>query len=112
MERDEFDAVVRNVVKGLPRLLRRKLDNVDIVIEEDPIAQAGLLGLYQGVPLKHRGVWYGNVLPDRITLFKANIERLARRPEDVAPLIADVLIHEIGHHLGFDEETLRELGIG
>jgi predicted Zn-dependent protease with MMP-like domain len=85
------------------------MENVEIVIEDEPVEQKSLLGLYQGVPLKHRGSWYGNVLPDKITLFQRNIERQCRDEAEVEALVNDVLIHEIGHYFGFNEEDLRSI---
>lgn len=85
------------------------MKNIDIVVEDEPIAQTSLLGLYQGVPFKHRGVWYGNVLPDRIVLFKRNIERVSRTDEEIKNWVREVLIHEIGHYFGFSESDLRRL---
>jgi len=109
MTKEAFEKIVKESLKQLPKILRDKLINVEIVIEDEPIAQSSLLGLYQGVPLKKRGVWYGNVLPDKITLFKANIERYVRNEDEVKKLIYDVLLHEIGHYFGFDEEELKEM---
>lgn len=107
MTREEFEKIVEDSLKKLPKILREKLINVEIVIEDEPIPQKSLLGLYQGIPLKKRGFWYGNVLPDKITLFKTNIESLARNEGDLKNLIFEVLLHEIGHFFGFDEEDLR-----
>lgn len=109
MTRDKFEKIVKDSFKNLPKIFRDKLENIEIVIEDESISQKTLLGLYQGVPLKHRGVWYGNVLPDKITLFKDNIERISRNEEDIIKLINDILIHEIGHYFGFGEEELRKL---
>lgn len=109
MTHDEFEQVVRDAVKKLPRFLRDKMENIDIVVEDSPILQKSLLGLYQGVPLKKRSHWYGSVLPDKITLFKDNIERVSRGEQDMKEWIRKVVIHEIGHHFGFGEEELRAL---
>jgi predicted Zn-dependent protease with MMP-like domain len=109
MTHQEFEQTVRDAVKGLPKLLRDKMDNIDIVIEDAPIIQKSLLGLYQGVPLQKRTHWYGNVMPDKITLFKDNIERVSRDEEDMKAWIRKVVVHEIGHHFGFGEEELRAL---
>ncbi len=106
---EKFEAVVRDAVKTLPGLLRKKLDNIDIVIEDAPITQKGLLGLYQGVPLRRRGVWYGNVLPDRIVLFKDNIERVSADDDDLQTRIRMVVMHEIGHYFGFSDSDLASL---
>jgi len=107
MDPEQFRKLVLKAIKKLPKIFRDKMENVEIVIEDEPVEQKSLLGLYQGVPLKHRGSWYGNVLPDKITLFQRNIERQCRDEAEVEVLVNDVLIHEIGHYFGFDEEDLR-----
>lgn len=109
MTKEQFEKIVKDCLKRLPIILRDRLVNVEIVIEDNPIPQRTLLGLYQGVPLKKRGVWYGNVLPDKITLFKVNIEQFARTEDAMENIIYDVLLHEIGHYFGFDEEELRDM---
>lgn len=109
MDTEVFREIVEDAIASLPEFFRKKLDNIDIVIEDEPVDRRGLLGLYQGVPLKKRGFWYGNVLPDKITLFKTNIERISRDQADLKEWVRRVLIHEIGHHFGFDEQELRKL---
>ncbi|MEO0184826.1 MAG: metallopeptidase family protein [candidate division WOR-3 bacterium] len=109
MLREEFETIVKESLKKLPKILRDKLENVEIVIEDTPIPQKSLLGLYQGVPLRKRGFWYGNVLPDKITLFKVNIEQLTANEEETKNLIYEVLLHEIGHYFGFDEQELKRI---
>ena len=85
------------------------MENVEIVIEDEPVPQKTLLGLYQGIPLKLRGSWYGNVLPDKITLFQRNIEWQCRNETEIEELVNEVLIHEIGHYFGFDEDDLQDI---
>lgn len=109
MERDKFTELVREALDGLPSIFRKKLKNIQVVVEDEPVAQNSLLGLYQGVPFKHRGIWYGNVLPDKITLFKKNIERVSRTEDEIKDWINKVLIHEIGHYFGFSEADLHRL---
>lgn len=106
-------------MKELPPPFRRKMKNIEIVIEDMPprdllnklgIASPGnLLGLYQGIPLTSRHAFYGNVLPDRIVLFKENIESRVSSKEELKPIIRDVLLHEIGHYFGLDEKELALL---
>jgi predicted Zn-dependent protease with MMP-like domain len=109
MERERFAELVREALDNLPAIFRKKLKNVQVVVEEEPIAQESLLGLYQGVPFKHRGVWYGNVLPDKITLFKKNIEHVSRTEEEIKDWVNKVLVHEIGHYFGFTDEDLKRI---
>ncbi|MGB9629486.1 MAG: metallopeptidase family protein, partial [Thermodesulfobacteriota bacterium] len=68
-----------------------------------------LLGLYQGVPIDRRGFYYGNVLPDKITLFQIPIESCCANKEEIEEKVREVVIHEVGHYFGLDEEKLREL---
>jgi predicted Zn-dependent protease with MMP-like domain len=68
-----------------------------------------LLGLYQGVPYDRRGFYYGNVLPDKITLFQNPIESICQTKEEVKERAREVIIHEVGHYFGLDDERLREL---
>lgn len=110
MTRTDFEEIVVATIKALPKFLGSKLENIEIVIEDEPIEEKGLLGLYQGVPLKKRGFWYGNVMPDKITLFKNNIERLCQNEDELKELIRRVVIHEIGHYFGFGEDDLRNAG--
>lgn len=109
MDRERFAELVREAFDSLPLIFRRKMQNVEVLVEEEPIEQESLLGLYQGVPFKHRGVWYGNVLPDKITLFKRNIERVSHTEEEVKEWVYKVLMHEIGHYFGFSEADLHRL---
>jgi predicted Zn-dependent protease with MMP-like domain len=110
LTREEFEALAQEALDSLPEELQRKMDNVYIVVEDMPSADAEkkvrlgrgsmLLGLYEGVPMSKRGVWYGSsaIGPDRITLFRKNIESSVRHPSEIAAKIRDVLIHEIAHH--------------
>ncbi len=119
---EEFERVVSEVFEGLPDLFRRNIDNVHFAVEDAPPEGVGrrrgvrsggvLLGLYEGVPLTPRGSWYGMapVLPDRITLFKANLEAFSRTREELRENIRDTLIHEIGHYYGMTERQIRAAG--
>ena len=71
-----------------------------------------LLGLYEGIPLNKRGSSYGvyPAVPDKITLYKQNIEQVARTDAGLRAKIRDVLIHEIAHYFGMNEEEVRQAG--
>ncbi len=108
-----------SALKKLPKFIKEKMENVDVVVEDrasqDLLSDMGLrspselLGLYQGVPLDRRGFYYGNVLPDKITLFQISIESICRTEEEIKEKIREVVIHEVGHYFGLDEERLEEL---
>ncbi len=122
MESKEFESLVIKALNGLPRIFKDKLENIDVTIEDEPNmdtvktlglgSRGHLLGLYQGVPLKTRTHYYGMVLPDKITLYKANIERSCKATrEDIYIRIKHVLQHEIGHHFGISDQRLKDLGV-
>jgi predicted Zn-dependent protease with MMP-like domain len=106
----EFDETVRNALESLPPELSGFMSNVEIVIEEEPPFGMPLLGLYQGVPLTHRGAFYAGALPDKITIFSGPLERLyGTDPERLQREIRRVVLHEVAHHFGISDERLVEL---
>ena len=121
MEHKEFENLVIKAIDELPENFKDKLENIDIVIEDEPNmdtartlglgSRGHLLGLYQGVPLKNRTHYYGMVLPDKITIYKANIERACKNTdgEEVYDRIKHVLQHEIAHHFGISDKRLKDL---
>jgi len=117
MKIEHFEKLVKEGISAIPKKFLEKLDNVDIVIEEEPTrAQLkklrigngySLFGLYEGIPKTKR--WeYGQVLPDKITIFKNPIEELARSEEEIRKIVKDTVWHEIAHHFGMDEKKVRE----
>jgi hypothetical protein len=49
---------------------------------------------------------FGNVLPDRIAIYKGPIERDARTDDEIEEIVLDTVMHEIGHYFGMDDEAL------
>jgi len=122
MDRGMFEWLVVKAVDSLPVELAARLENVDVVVEEQPtpdqIAKTGLkrgvtlLGLYEGVPLTKRSRYYGMVLPDKITIFQKPIEAKCRSDAEVTSEIRRVVQHEIAHHFGISDGRLRQLRKG
>ncbi len=121
MERREFEKLVIRALEGLPQVFKDSLENVDVVVEDEPTAQqAGavdathrrmVLGLYQGVPLARRSHYYGMVMPDKVSIFQKNIERVCRTDEDIVRLVTHTVQHELAHHFGISDQRLKDLGI-
>lgn len=119
LSREAFRRLVEESLRSLPPAFRRKLENVEILVEDWPtpedLQRAGvepgrtLLGLYTGVPLLQRGTGYGGVLPDRITLFQRPLQALCQTQRELKRQIRITLMHEIGHHFGLSEEELEEV---
>lgn len=115
----EFEKLVEQGIEEIPEKLRKKMKNVEVVVEDWPnpahFKQAGiseqclLFGLYQGVPQTKRGAFYANVLPDKITIFQKVIETVARTPEEIKERVKRIVWHEIAHHFGFNEKEVQDL---
>jgi len=116
---EEFEELVKEAVNSLPEKFKKKMENIAVVIEDLPSQELlmemkikspyGLLGLYRGVPYPRRGIWYRNVLPDKIIIFKRPIEVRCRNKEDIKESVRRVVIHEIGHYFGLGEADLQRI---
>ena len=119
MNRERFEWLVAKAVDSLPDEFHTKLENIDVVVEDQPnpsqLTDVGLkrgetlLGLYQGVPLTKRGRHYGLVVPDKITIFQKPIEAKCKYDVETTAEIRRVVLHEIAHHFGISDARLRQL---
>jgi predicted Zn-dependent protease with MMP-like domain len=111
MNRDRFSELVSDALDEVPEELLRLMDNVVVLVEDDPEDdEPELLGLYEGHALTDRGWDYGGVLPDRITIFRNPTLRICDTEDDVVEEVATTVVHEIAHHFGIDDSRLHELG--
>jgi predicted Zn-dependent protease with MMP-like domain len=112
MSREEFEDAVRDALDEIPGELAEQMDNVVVLVEDDPPADdPELLGLYEGVPLTERGeFWAAGALPDRITIYRRPTLALCDSRDEVVDEVAVTVVHEIAHHFGIDDERLHELG--
>jgi predicted Zn-dependent protease with MMP-like domain len=117
MNRELFERVVAEALDGLPEEAASFLENVAVVVEDEPtddeIRDAGLdpetetlFGLYQGMALPDRGGSYGNVLPDRIVVYRRPLLAECSDRRELIREIQDTVVHEVGHYFGLDEEDL------
>jgi predicted Zn-dependent protease with MMP-like domain len=117
MSREEFERVVAKALDGVPAEVAAHLDNIAIVVEDEPTAEdlvdAGLdpetdtlFGLYQGLALTERGGTYGNVLPDRIVIYRRPLLEECEDRSQLIREIQDTVVHEIGHYFGLGEDEL------
>lgn len=119
---EEFEQVVEDAMTSIPEGFHRYLQQVLVEIEDMPDEDTcedlglrdprGLLGLYRGTPLTERHVEDHGRLPDRITIYQRNLERMCRTRQQMVDQIRRTVLHEVGHHFGLDERQLRELGFG
>jgi predicted Zn-dependent protease with MMP-like domain len=119
MTRAEFERLVHEAVTLIPKRFRREMHNLALVVEEEPSQELlqeleieppdSLYGLYQGTPLTERTWAFGNVLPDRITIFQRPIEEDCEDADEIRAVIGETLIHEVGHYFGLSEEEIEEI---
>lgn len=130
MDPDYFEELVDEALEDLPEEFADRLDNIDVVVQARPsrkilremglLGRRTLLGLYQGVPQTRRDTNYGNVMPDRILIFREPIldEADATCPRDgdfdeaVRQVVLKTVLHEVGHHFGLSDEDLERLQYG
>jgi predicted Zn-dependent protease with MMP-like domain len=118
IDAERFEELVGEAIDSLPDEFARRMDNVGIVVEDEPsteqLASVGLhgtlFGLYHGVPQTSRG-HYEWAMPDKITIFRGPITRACGDDDAaVAALVRRTVVHEIAHHFGISDARLRELG--
>lgn len=110
MRRHEFEREVDRVIENLPQWVLDEVDNLMVVVEDEPTEEQGdLLGIYKGVSLAERGDYWG-ALPDRIVIFYRPHLDLGLTDQELKEEIRKTVLHELGHHLGIDDDRLTELG--
>ncbi len=117
VDQDTFEALVADALDQIPEELGRYMENVAVFVEDWPSPEqlAGrrgtLLGLYQGVDLTRRSsLNYGGAMPDRITVFRGPISRIAQNQWELLDIVTKTVIHEVAHHFGISDARLHELG--
>jgi predicted Zn-dependent protease with MMP-like domain len=103
-DREYFESLVADALDELPEEFARRMENVAVVVEDEP--EGPLLGLYRGIPQTRRGPGYGGVLPDVITIYRGPLIRHAGR--DLRAAVRKTVWHEIAHHFGISDEWLQE----
>ena len=121
MTDEEFEQAAEEALRALPEQFVSALDNVAIIIEDEPTesqdvhgagAHTGeVLGYYDGIPLTERDGGYDFVVPDVIYIFKGPHERSFNTRERIVEEIGKTVAHEIGHYFGLDDAELRRLGL-
>ena len=119
MTKSQFEALVARAMRSLPKTFREKIKNIAVVVEDwadaETLAEMGieppdtLYGLYRGIDLTRRDGSYGNVLPDVVTIYQGPIEEDAADEEEMAEIVRETVVHELGHYFGLDDETMHRI---
>ena len=108
---EDFRALVRQAIDELPLEFHRALEHVAIVVSDG--GSAGPLGrrrraygLYQGDTVAQ------DFFHDRIVIFKDTLlHDFGHDPEMLRDQVTRTVRHELAHHLGWDENGVRGLGL-
>lgn len=114
----QFDELITRAMNELPQEYIRGLQNVVIVMEDEPSNEQRekmklqgnlLLGLFEGIPMTKKGSGFSGMLPDKITLFKDQILATVNDEQSLFEQIKRTLWHEIAHYYGLDHGRIHEL---
>ena len=114
---EEFESLVRQAVQSVPEPYKKYLENVTVVVEDEPSAEVledlelesedDLLGLYTGTAVGAESFFDpAGRLPARVEIYRGPILRLCRSKEAVIQEVRDTVVHEIGHHFGLEDEEM------
>ena len=108
---DDFEKMVTEEYDAIPDEMFGDLENVAILVANQPVEERPrLFGLYRGHPLTTRGMYGFGEMPDRITLYKNNMQEHSNDLDQLRTRVRITLVHEIGHYFGLDDKKLQELG--
>ncbi len=68
-----------------------------------------VLGVFIGTPATRRSIFDLSAGPDRIILYRRNIEAVCRTDAEIRREIRQTVMHELGHYFGMSEEQLRDV---
>jgi len=119
MDKKEFEKLVDEALESLPKDFKKRLENITVIVEDKPSREVMrkmgipsghvIFGLYHGVPYTRRGSFYGNIAPDVIVIYQEPIVRFSSTKEEIKQRVQDVVLHEVGHYFGLDEDDLRKI---
>lgn len=119
---EDFDALVGRAVEELPAPIRRKLEELPVIVQalptremltgDEPPLTPDLLGLFVGPHIfaRHPGAPAG--APGAIFLFRKNLLRACADKDELAREVRITVQHEVGHLMGLDEDELEDWGLG
>lgn len=117
---EEIESLAENALATIPEQLRSELGPLVIRVEDFPDEETeaamgldspfDLLGLYRGVALPRRSVNSARADIDMVFLYRRPIlDFWCETGDALADIVRHVLIHEIGHHLGFSDEDMARI---
>ena len=119
----DIEALAERALATIPAEVKARLGPLVIRVEEFPDEETeaemelespfDILGLYRGVALTQQNVSNPRTEIDMVFLYRRPIlDYWCETGEDLAAVVRHVLIHEIGHHLGFSDEDMERIEEG
>ena len=118
---DDLAAVAEAAFQALPEGFRKLAGDVVFRVDDFPADEVledlgidvpfGLTGLYQGVDIGHRDMAGPAAGPSMIFLYRRPIldEWTEHGEISLEELVAHVLVHEIGHHMGLSDAQIHAI---
>jgi predicted Zn-dependent protease with MMP-like domain len=114
---ENFAKLVQQAIADLPPAYAKLMESIAVVVEEEPPREVlkdleldredDLLGLYQGHALTGDSFFStGGSQPARISIYRGPILRQCESPEEVVQEVYDTVVHELGHHVGLDDDEM------
>jgi predicted Zn-dependent protease with MMP-like domain len=101
----EFDMLVVEALDELPEQFRELLEHTPVVVSNRG-HEHHAYGHYIG------GTIARDTFPDRIVIYQDTLERdFGHDPELLRAQVQRTVRHEVAHHLGWDEQGVRGLGL-
>jgi predicted Zn-dependent protease with MMP-like domain len=118
---DAFRAEVAAAIAELPDAERRAIDAVPVEIQDlpdsadllavDPPLSPSILGLFRGPSEGEPCLPSDGPRCRAIVLYRKNLLRFARDPQELSQQVRVTLLHELGHLHGEDDDALRARGL-
>jgi len=114
---DAFAQLVQQAIADLPPPYAKLMESIAVIVEEEPSREVlddlelegedDLLGLYQGQSLADESFFEaGGMQPAKISIYRGPILRQCNSPEEVVQEVYDTVVHELGHHVGLDDDEM------
>jgi predicted Zn-dependent protease with MMP-like domain len=117
----EVEVLADEAYRSIPAELRARIDPVVVRVLDFPDEATleemscetpfDLLGLYKGVDLTRKSISDVPQDVDMIFLYRRPLlDYWCESGEELGAVIRHVMIHEIGHHFGYSDDDMDEIG--
>jgi predicted Zn-dependent protease with MMP-like domain len=117
LSQEAFARLVQQAIADLPPPYAKLMNTIAVMVEDEPSCEVlddldledeeELMGLYQGPSLTDSSFFSAEGgQPAGIFIYRGPILRQCESADEVVQEVYDTLIHELGHHVGLDDEEM------